>query len=1570
MTTRTACSSSLVALHEACGAISRGDCDSAVVGGANLIMTPGATMSMTEQNVLSKDGSCKTFSAEADGYARGEAIAAIFIKRVDHALRDGNSIRAVIKGTATNHNGKTPGMTVPSAQVQETLMRRAYHVAGIVDLSKTGFVECHGTGTPVGDPIESAAVARVFGLHDVHIGSIKPNFGHTEGASGLLSVIKIVLALENRIIPPNIKFGSPNPAIPFQSANLTVPTKPTAWPHDRDLRASVNSFGVGGTNAHAVIEAAVDLKPPVPLSMPSIPQLLLFSAKSERALTSMTKNYRDFMESKQPNPRDLAFTLANRREHFSHRTYAIGSNSTIGLTSPIAKPAKPPRVVTVFTGQGAQWPRMGRELMDTNPLFLNSIRRLDKALKSLDKYSPEWQIETELRKLGKLSRVHSAEFAQPLCTAIQIALIDILAALGIQPDAVVGHSSGEIAAAYAAGALTAEEAIVNAFHRGAVTKLQKQSGAMAALGMGWEEAEKYLVANVTIACDNAPKSVTISGNLDPVEAVVASVRKLQPDVMVRKLQVNQAYHSHLMTEVGEAYSSRIESRLSDVRPIIPFFSSVTGNLLDKSTNLDPKYWQRNLESPVLFKAAVCSILEHPIAENCAFLEIGPHSALSGPLRQILTQKSCRVPYASTLIRNQSCVESFLSSVGKLWSLQVPIDLEALIPSGECLSGLPSYPWDHEESYWYESRLSKDFRQRKHPHHDLLGARVMESTDQEPSWRNVFHLNTATWVRDHKVGEDIVFPFAGYVAMAGEAVLQMTGIPEAFRLRHIIVSTALVVPEGKPTEIVTTLRQHRLTDTLNSKWWDFSITSHNGHTWIKHCTGEAMTHSDTIIAPQTLEGLPRRVETRKWFENLSHNGLDLGPAFRNLENISASTTEQNARGMLLNSSAADGKYYIHPTVIDSALQLIGIASTSGEARKFRTRLPTSCDTMSITRCHTNFCTEVSTSAIADSVIADALGIAEGCTVLSISGLKLTAISSAESLKQRNTHGAARQEWVPDVDFQHISSLVQPAMDRSFLTSRLESLSHLCLVLSQRYLAEKTSVKSHLQKFHEWIELAVKSLDVASLMDLSNEYIDERIDKMVSDLAQTPASAAANALRSVCCNIGAIFSMTSSYEDVLSNEIVSKLYNFAYDCDVSSYIKSLCHCEPNLRVLELGSWNAYPSRLVVNSLTQPRGNFLCSKYTFATKGFISPQELGTEFPNFKYATLDVQNDPFEQGFEGQEYDLVIANNIIHKSQEVRQSLNNIRKLLHPTGRLLLQEFCPGSTWMKYISGAHHDWWSRAEDDGFDGPYLNNVRWQEELLAAGYEVGDTFALDTAKVHQQNYIMSVRPSIGGTPPGPVTLLCQSSTSGSCLIAQQLESQGYEVHRCTLEDSMPPDQDVIALLDINEPFFENIEAPTFEKFKAFLQKLKASGVFWVTRLSQMHCTDPRFAQAIGAARTFRSELLIDFTTCEVDCVDSSATEIVQVFTKFQKRGNNKDFLTADMEYAIFEGVIYIGRFFPFDLSHDLRKLEPSGRAMLDLSVTGQPSTLHWTQKPALAPLQPDEVEVEISAVGLNLRVC
>lgn len=366
----------------------------------------------------------------------------------------------------------------------------------------------------------------------------------------------------------------------------------------------------------------------------------------------------------------------------------------------------------VFTGQGALWSQMGLKLMNSSPVFLNTIRQLDAHLQAMSHYTPLWPLEEELRTSGNKARIDAAEFSQPLTTAIQIALVDTLALVGVRPDAVMGHSSGEIAGAHAAGALTAKEALLIAAYRGAATITQKRSGAMAAIGMSWQETEKYLVPNVNIACDNSPRSVTISGDSDAVEAITARIRKSQLNVLARRLQVDKAYHSYHMVEVGQHYHSLIVDCVQEKKANKLFFSSVTGSLVD--FGLGPKYWQQNMESPVLFKMAVSSILRHEIAESATFLEVGPHSALAGPLRQLLNHEGSKPSYVATMIRNRDCVEPFLSAIGSLWSLQFPVGLKALTPSGLCLSDLPPYPWDHEESYWYESRVSKEFRHRNTP----------------------------------------------------------------------------------------------------------------------------------------------------------------------------------------------------------------------------------------------------------------------------------------------------------------------------------------------------------------------------------------------------------------------------------------------------------------------------------------------------------------------------------------------------------------------------------------------------------------------------------------------------------------------------------------------------------------------------------------------------------------------------------------------------------------------------------------------------------------------------------------
>ncbi|KAJ9306417.1 hypothetical protein DTO217A2_4156 [Paecilomyces variotii] len=1579
MTIRTACSSALVALNEACAAINRGDCGSALVGGVNLILAPGMSMAMQEQGVLSSDGSCKTFSADANGYARGEAVTAVYVKPLADAIRDGNPIRAVVRSTSHNVDGKTPTLSQPSTQAQEALIRRAYELGGISDFGETAMVECHGTGTPTGDPIEANAVARVFGEKGVYIGSVKPNLGHTEAASGLVSLLKMVKALEHRTIPPNIKFTTPNPSIPFDEAKLIVPTEPMPWPKDKLERVSVNSFGIGGANAHVVLESAATYNVPDAIyETPEEPQLLLFTANSAKSITRVVDNCKEWIEKNPDKISDLAYTLARRREHLPHRAYAIVTNGAIESVSQPAnlKSTKAPNVVMIFTGQGAQWPQMGRELLQSNKTFKASIRALDAHLQTISGEKPQYSIEAELKKPAKKSRIGMAEFSQPMCTAIQIALVDTLAAAGVVPAAVVGHSSGEIAAAYASGALTAKEAITAAHHRGAVTTKQKRPGAMAAVGMGWSETEKYLIPHVSIACDNSPKSVTISGDVNAVKSVITAIKEKQPQMLARQLQVDKAYHSYHMEEIGNDYQALIGEQVVGKAPSKLFFSSVSGRILGAEDTIGPKYWQDNLESPVRFREAVTAILKHEVGENAVFLEVGPHGALAGPLRQILSQARSSAPYISTMARNQDCTASFLSAIGGLHSLNVNIDLEALFPTGICLPDLPRYPWNHEGSYWYESRLSKEWRNRKAPHHDLLGVRVAESSDTEPAWRNLLHVTNVPWIRDHKVGENIVYPFCGYIALAGEAIRQLTNVNEGFSIRNIIVSTALVLSEGKPTEIMTNFRPHRLTNSLNSSWWEFSVSAYNGRNWTKHCSGEVCALPSTPEDAVEPEPLPRKINVRKWYEKMIKGGLNLGQSFQTLETIATSTSEQQALGNIANGRQGDeGNYFIHPTALDGTLQILGAAAVNGYARKTKTWLPTSIDKVTIHRCSSDMLISSSAKLSSNfSVVGDSRCIAEGKAVVEATGIRMSLADGAGSADSNDDHAASRCEWKPDIDFLDVNDLIHIPSGHSEQSRLLEELGEICLLLSQRHFTETASHSTlpHLQKYIAWIRAQSTSIVTklpSTWTGLDTQAISTRIESIKAKLADTSAAPVANAIHQICNNIDALLA-GEPLEGVLQEGDLARVYGFLGQLERGEFIRALGHSKPNLRILEIGTGKGVSLHgEIIAELTHANGDVLCSNYTLTAPGYVVSESQEKLFPNMVFASLDISRDPFDQGFEEVGFDLIVASNVLYETKNVQESLVNVKRLLSPEGRLLLQELCPSSKWVNYVLGLLPTTWG-ATDERTDIPYLRQSEWETKLIAAGFGNVQDVTAGAEDPHQVTTTMIVR-NVLEKPSNKITVLFEQEGFAVIQVLRELEKQGYEVSKCQLGDEAPVGQDVISLLDIEKPFFHDMDEDRFLSFKTFLLSLQGrdAGMLWATYLVDIGCHDPRYAQVLGFARTVRTEQLADLATCQVDSFENpkSVEYLIQVLGKFQIRQGDEE-LNPDFEWAISNERIQVARFHPFVLTDDLLVPEESNEmATLNVRTPGRVNSLHY-QRHARQDLDKDEVEVEVYSAGLNFR--
>ncbi|KAG8157912.1 hypothetical protein KVR01_012184 [Diaporthe batatas] len=970
---KTGCSSSMVALHLAAEAVKNNSCTSAMALGCNIMSSVMTSIVFTETGVLSPSGKCKTFDSLADGYGRGEAVNAVYIKKLSHALRDGNPIRAIIRGSGTNNDGRSQGIMTPSDIIQEKLIRQVYKNAGISDVSKTAFFECHGTGTPTGDPLEASAVARIWGPQGgVLMGAVKPNVGHSEGAAGLTSVIKAVLALEHKLIPPNIYLEDPSPRIPWGSAHLRVPTEPESWPLDRHERVSVNSFGVSGSNAHVIIDSynsyesrrscrTPESETDSGVFIPDYPsnRLLLFSASHTESLDKQVQLHKAYLEKHPAQADNLAYTLAFHREHLAYRSYVVTDahgGFEMGMIPKSTSKVKR-QLVFVYTGQGAHWAGMGRSLITSNEAFRASIQKLDKFLQSLPE-PPSWTLQEELMKEDQASsKVGQRGYSHPCATAVQIALTGLLFSLGVRPDAVTAHSGGEAAAAYATGSITAEAAMAIAYFRGVVIKGDNvPKGTMAAVSLGPKAVEPFLVPGVVIGCENSQLSTTLSGDPICIQHCVDQIGRRHPDVKYKILNLETSFHSPWLQPLTGIYRELMRPYVRDTKsPSCPHFSSVTGQKIT-TDEFGLEYWVDNFLLPVKFNTAVRNILASD--SNTAFIEIGPHPALRTPVKEILRDfpgSSCE--YVTTLERQQGSNHSLLILAGRLFSLNMEVDLGGIIPKGRVIPDLPTYPWHHNAVHWYEPRNAARFKQRQYPRHSLLGSRVLEGNDIEPAWRNMLDLKEASWLFDHVVNGSIVYPATAYVAMVGEAMRQVSGGVLPYTVRHVSFPAGLVLSKDKRVELYTRLIPDDTTeDGYGATWYNFKIMSSDGNHWVSHCTGNIRSGVDTSTAQEKLvasghnkarNGLARHIDSDPWYRGASKIGIDWNGIFRGLENMTASVTAKEAAASVFDSYEDTVAYAAHPALLDQLLQVNLVALTNGLLRDFdKIHLPTRIERLAV------------------------------------------------------------------------------------------------------------------------------------------------------------------------------------------------------------------------------------------------------------------------------------------------------------------------------------------------------------------------------------------------------------------------------------------------------------------------------------------------------------------------------------------------------------------------------------------------------------------------------------------------
>ena len=929
----TACSSSLVACHFACQSLWNGESSIAMVGGVNIMMRPEFPIVMSKGQFLSKQGRCKTFDEQADGYIRGEGAGIVILKSLKQALVDNDRIYATIRASGINQDGHTPGMTLPNRESQVQLIQEVYSSVG-VSPKEIQYVEAHGTGTKAGDTTEALALHAVLSEgrspdEKCFVGSVKTNIGHLEAAAGIAGLIKTALCLRYKKIPANLHFNTPNPDIPFDRLCIKVPTQLTSFPSEANeqLYVGVNSFGYGGTNAHILLEAKPEGRPTKVARRVTKPRyrLVPISARSEDALKNLAQSYYDFIRSGDGRDVDLdalVFTLARRRTHHSHRlalvveskeelveklSLFINDELTHGMS--IGKDSQtPPGLVFVYTGMGPQSWGMGRDLLKNETVFRKAFKKCDAVFKKIS----GWSILSELNTDKASSRLNNVCVSQPINLAIQISLTELWKSWGVFPDAAVGHSVGEVAAAYVSGSLAFEDAFRLTYHRSDLQQTVAGRGAMLAVAAKESECKTLIngYKHVSIAAINSPNSMTITGEPEEVSQIARTLESKQ--VFAKQLRVDVAYHSYQM----DVLKSEFLKALGDIgpcKPKLPLYSTVTGKAVSNGL-MNSRYWWRNVRQPVLFEQAVAAMIKDGYRD---FIEIGPHPVLSSYIKECLFATNNDGRTFGSLNRGQEDQLSMLESLGNLFTKGYAINWEAITPDGNYSISLPTYPWQRER-YWLESSASVQ---------DRLGrpGNVFLNEDKfmpDPTWEVDLNGLFFPYLPDHRLNDAVVFPAACYVEAGLAIQRQLTGhrvcLLEDIQFKNLLVYEADGVQK----------LQSRF-DPLSQSYSVYCKKVEEHSDWTLHATGRIL--PSTSISTRKIDvcfETFEEVSVDRLYQAYEQLGLIYGSHFKRVTNLWRNRNE--VLGKIQKHPSLrnhDGQEILHPTLLDACFQTLLGASLS-------------------------------------------------------------------------------------------------------------------------------------------------------------------------------------------------------------------------------------------------------------------------------------------------------------------------------------------------------------------------------------------------------------------------------------------------------------------------------------------------------------------------------------------------------------------------------------------------------------------------------------------------------------------
>ena len=1460
----TACSSSLVAVHQACSSIRNGESNIAIAGGVSLILSSETNTIFTQTGFLSKDGKCKTFDADADGYVRGEGCGIVILKSLSKAIEEGDRVLAVIKGSAVNQDGKSNGLTAPNGLSQEDVIRQALLNANLKPADIT-YIETHGTGTPLGDPIEVNSITEVLSKdrspeNNLYIGSVKTNIGHLEGAAGIAGVIKTILALQKKEIPKHLNFNKLNEEILIEGLPVKIVTERTIWKGNPDGNrlAGVSSFGFGGTNAHVILEEAPDIKE---LSNKKIRPFSIFtlSAKSENALQKYADRFERLLSFKNDlKLEDICHSVNTSRNGMNTRlaVTALTKDDLLGklkmfssgeesadIKTGSAKLNYKPKVAFLFPGQGAQYIGMCKELYDTHPLFRNIINRCDEILRN---YLEKPLLEVLFyEKDENINPINETTYTQPALFAVEYALGKLWMSWGVVPELMMGHSAGEYVAACLAGVFSLEDGLKLSAERGRLMQTLTGDGEMYTIFDNEINVAKAIREfsdpdDVSVASINSPVKTVISGKKDQIAKILPYFDSNQ--IEYKKINVSIASHSSLMKPMIASFR-KVCNEVTYSKADIPVVSNISAEIVTgKMSNAE--YWCEHIMSAVRFSDSIKECVKYGID---TFIDLGPMPTSIGMAQETIQDPG--IKWIASIKKNFTIWETMLQGMGELYVNGHDVDFKNFDKDfSHNKISLPTYPFQRQR-YWIEDLKKKSVSGKetlnKKPGSSLLGKKLSVASGNEIIFNSRMTSDEPSFIREHGIYGKPVFPTTAYAELALEAGLEILGTSELM-IEDLLLHKAFLFDEETVYNVQVILSEKENTRYIFEIYSSEISDDNQQNNWTLNVSGKIFRRidfpdSDKKELKKLRAEYTNSIKPDYFYDKTRADGIEYAGNFRLLTELYA---KDNFSFAVINSNdeivSQFKDYNFHPVLMDACLHT-AFAPLLEQMNPDLIYLPIGINSINIFGKAEK---EIFSLLEYDNINADKnilnakLNVysANGDLIAEASGIQMKKITKKDFLEAQDSflkdmiyevvwgrkdalsvnEGSAFTYNVKAIK-ENTESSVENKIEENHLLLYKKALDKI-EALSTDYAAKafedlgfefesgkkfkgKESaeqfkiIEQHKKLFSRLLDILEEGEIIKRVNDTGDEWkvinapetgkIGTKLERLkIQGLDARSEMGLLIKCGSVLADVltgkadplqllfpdGDISQLTELYERspafLTMNSIVK---------DAVTQITDKISEDKNFKILEIGAGTGATTSFILKSLKNKN-----IKYDFTDVSVLflnKAKEKFKDFNNIDFRILDIEKDAASQGFTLNDYDIIIASNVIHATKDLKQSLANVKNLLKNEGLFIFTEATSKQKWVDLVFGLTEGWW-RFDDKDLRPDYalLNEEQWKELLLTSGFGETEVISVNGKKdisLTSQSVILSK--SLIEKDTFKKYLICSDNNNFGELLKNEITKAGFK---------------------------------------------------------------------------------------------------------------------------------------------------------------------------------------------------